>query len=161
MIRPAAPEDSAAICAIYNFYIEHTNITFEEIPLSVAETEERILNISSKFPYLVMEEDGELIGFAYVNTWKERSAYKHSAEVSIYFKNGSQGKGRGKLLLGKLIEELRQTELHSIVAGIALPNEGSVGMCEHYGFKKIGHFEEIGFKNGQWIDVGYWELKLH
>ena len=160
MIRPVNQDDSAAISAIYNYYIENTNVTFEELPLSVPEMRERIRKIGSKYPFLVLEEAGELTGYAYANTWKERSAYNRSAEISVYLKNGFQEKGRGKKLLEKLIEELRKTSLHAIVAGIALPNHGSVGMCESHGFKKIGHFEEIGFKKNQWLDVGYWELKL-
>ena len=158
MIRPVDPGDGRAICAIYNHYIENTTACFEEILLSTGEMEERIRKISAKYPYLVLEEDGELTGYAYANTWKERPSYRHSAEISVYLKNGYQGKGRGKELLGKLIGELRGAGLHAIVAGIVLPNEGSVGMCEKFGFRKIGQFNEIGFKKGKWLDVGYWEL---
>ena len=95
MIRPLEPGDSTAIRIIYNYYIENTNVTFEESPLSAAEMEERISKISAKFPYFVLEEDGEITGYAYANTWKERTAYNRSAEISVYLKNGFQEKGRG------------------------------------------------------------------
>ena len=160
MIRQVKKEDAQAILDIYNYYIENSVITFEEIPLSLMEMEERIQKISAKYPYLVKEEDGEVKGYAYANTWKERSAYKHSAEVSVYIKNGYQGRGWGKELLKSLLKDIYKTDLHVIVSGIALPNEKSIKMCESCGFKKIGQFKEIGFKKDKWIDVGYWELIL-
>jgi phosphinothricin acetyltransferase len=160
MIRPVKESDAEAIADIYNYYIENTVITFEEIPLSVAEMNARILRISANYPYLVREDEGEITGYAYVNTWKERTAYKYSAETSVYLKHGTQGKGWGKELMGSLLEAIRLTPLHVLISCITLPNEPSIGMVEHLGFKKIGQFHEVGFKNGRWLDVGYWELVL-
>jgi phosphinothricin acetyltransferase len=160
MIRPVKESDAEAIADIYNYYIENTVITFEEIPLSPAEMCARILNISANYPYLVREDEGELTGYAYVNIWKERTAYKFSAEASVYLKHGCQGKGRGKELLGNLLEAIKTTPLHVLISCITLPNEASIGMVEHFGFKKIGEFHEVGFKKDRWLDVGYWELIL-
>ena len=166
MIRPVGPKDTAAICAIYNYYIEKTIISFEETPLSTAEMEDRIRKISAKYPYLVWEEtsatgNGEINGFAYINTWKERSAYKFSAEISIYIRDGKQGSGMGRKLMERLLEEVRKTDIHTLVAGIALPNDRSVALHEKFGFKKIACFKEIGRKFNKWLDVGYWELILN
>jgi phosphinothricin acetyltransferase len=161
MIRPVNENDSAAILDIYNYYIENTVITFEEKALSLPEMKERIKKISGKYPYIVREDDGEVTGYAYANTWRERAAYRYSAEISIYLKNGCQGKGRGMELLEKLLEEIRKTSLHVLVSGIALPNERSVRLFEKFGFRKIGHHHEIGFKEDRWVDVGYWELVLN
>ena len=160
MIRPVQSSDARAIRDIYNYYIEHTVITFEEDILSADEMETRIRKISAAYPFLVMEDDGEISGYAYANTWKERSAYRYSAELSIYFKNSSRGRGRGHELLCALLEEIRGTKLHVLIAGIALPNEASVRLFEKSGFKKIGQFNEVGFKSGRRLDVGYWELIL-
>ena len=159
MIRPVNPDDAAAICAIYNYYIENTTVTFEETPLWPDVMEERIRKISAKYPYLVWEAD-EINGYAYINTWKDRSAYRFSAEVSIYLRNGFQGRGMGHKLMERLLEEVRKTDIHCLVAGIALPNERSVALHEKFGFRKIAHFEEIGCKFNKWLDVGYWELIL-
>ena len=162
MLRPVCSADGAAICAVYNHYIENTIISFEETPLQTAEMEERIREISAKYPFLVWEEEGgEINGYAYANTWRARSAYRHSAEVSIYLKNGFQGRGIGRELMTKLLAELRKTDIHTLVAGIALPNENSVALHEKFGFKKAAHFGEIGRKFGKWLDVGYWELILN
>jgi len=168
MIRPVSPRDAAAICEIYNYYIEDTIISFEETPLGTAEMEDRIRKISAKFPYFVWEEGSngmansrsscEINGFAFINTWKERSAYRFSAELSIYLRDGFQGSGMGRKLMEKLLEEVRKTDIHSLVAGIALPNDRSIALHEKFGFKKIAQFEEIGCKFNKWLDVGYWEL---
>jgi phosphinothricin acetyltransferase len=159
MIRPVRPGDAASIAGIYNYYIENSTITFEEIPLSVREMEERILKISAKYPWLVWESD-DITGYAYVNTWKERAAYRYAAELSIYLNHGCRGKGIGRELLGRLLEEVRKTGIHTLVSGITLPNEASVALHEKFGFKQIACFNEIGFKAGRWLDVGYWELIL-
>jgi phosphinothricin acetyltransferase len=165
MIRFVEPAgDAAAISEIYNYYIENTAITFEEEKLTPSEMESRIKKISAKFPYIVWEEsfgtEREVTGYAYINTWKERAAYCYSVEDSIYLKNGREGRGIGKALLKRLLEEADKTSIHAVVAGITLPNEKSIGLHEAFGFKKIAQFEEIGFKQGRWLDVAYWELVL-
>ena len=163
MIRPASPEDGTAICALYNHYIEHTTITFEETLLRPYEMEERIRKISAKYPYLVWEEEagpGEINGYAYVNTWRERSAYRFAAELSIYVRDGLQGRGMGRKLMEKLLGEVRKTDIHGLIAGITLPNERSIALHEKFGFRKIAHFQEVGYKFNKWLDVGYWELIL-
>ena len=161
MIRPVNLEDGAAICSIYNHYVENAIYTFEEAPLQVDEMRERIRKISAKYPYLVYEDgNGEVNGYAYINTWKEREAYRFSAELSVYVKDGLHGKGMGRQLMERLLEEVRKTEIHSLVSGISLPNDPSVALHEKLGFVKIGQFREIGYKLGKWLDVGYWELVL-
>jgi phosphinothricin acetyltransferase len=160
MIRLVRQKDAVSIVNIYNYYIKNSVITFEEIPLSIHEMEERIRKISDQYPWLVWEESGDVTGYAYVNTWKEKSAYRFAAELSIYIKDGFQGKGMGRELLNRLLEKVRKTNIHALVAGITLPNEASVALHEKFGFKNIACFKEIGFKSDKWLDVGYWELIL-
>ena len=152
--------DAEAICGIYNPYIRDTAITFEEDPVSPAEMEGRIRRVTPFYPWLVGEENGEVVGYAYINQWKERVAYRFSAELSIYIKGSCRRRGIGSGLLRALLEVVRKTSVHSIVAGITLPNEASVKLHEKFGFKKVAQFNEIGFKLGKWLDVGYWELLL-
>ena len=167
MIRPVSPEDGAAICSIYNHYVETTIYTFEETPLQINEMRERIRKISSKYPYLVYEDElGEINGYTYINTWKERSAYRFSAELSIFVRDYYRGRGIGRKLMERLLEEIDKTEInktdiHSLVSGIVLPNDPSVALHEKFGFVKIGQFREIGKKFDKWLDVGYWELILN
>ena len=159
-IRNVEIRDAEAITAIYNYYIENTIITFEEEAITVEEMASRIKSISLQYPYLVYEENGKVVGYAYATQWKARSAYRFSAEDTIYLDHRETGKGFGCELFSAFLNEFRKTNLHSLVGGIALPNAASVALHEKFGFKKIGQFEEIGFKFGKWVDVGYWELKL-
>jgi phosphinothricin acetyltransferase len=160
MIRPVNAEDAAAICGIYNHYIEHTTVTFEEEPLSPAAMEGRIREISRRYPWLVWEAEGRVLGYAYAHRWHERAAYRFTAEDSLYLLPGEEGRGLGRALLERLLEELRKTELHALMSVITLPNPGSVALHEKFGFQKAAHFGEVGYKMGQWLDVGYWELIL-
>ena len=156
-IRTANLEDAAAIAAIYNFYVESSHSTFETENVNESEMQRRVSEILENYPFLVGEENGEIIGYAYAARYKTRAAYRHSAEISVYIKNGIEGKGIGSILYENLFTELKAKPIHAIVAGIALPNEASIRLHEKFGFEKVAHFREVGFKQGRWIDVGYWE----
>lgn len=156
MIREATPSDADAIADIYNYYILNTVITFEFEPITPQEIIHRMEKYKEMGPYLVSEEDGELIGYAYVSQFRERQAYEHSVEASIYLKHGCGGKGLGTKLYGELLSHV-SLERHVIIGGIALPNEASVRLHERCGFKKVAHFSEVGRKFGKWIDVGFWQ----
>jgi phosphinothricin acetyltransferase len=159
-IRNARKEDCEAIADIYNYYVENTDISFEETKVSREEIEKRLLNITKEYPWIVYEKDGVIRGYAYLSKWKDRSAYRFTAETTIYVRSDEMGRGIGSLLLGRLMETVRSTKIHVLMAVIALPNEKSVRVHEKYGFRKVAHFTEVGFKHGKWIDVGYWELGL-
>jgi L-amino acid N-acyltransferase YncA len=158
MIRAISLSDAYAICAIYNHYIANTPITFEVEAVSEAEMSGRIRETLSSFPWLVYEESGEVLGYAYASKWKGRSAYRYSAESTIYLRDGQGGRGIGHRLYSQLLSELRNRGLHCIIGGIALPNEASQRLHEKLGFKKVAHFEQVGWKFEKWIDVGYWQL---
>lgn len=158
MIRPVKDSDAKNIAGIYNHYVRETVATFEERPVSIGEMTGRVAAVSAKYPWLVLEENGEVSGYACLNSWKERYAYRYAAELSIYLKTGLEGKGRGTELMKALLEAARKTELHALVSGITLPNERSAALHEKFGFVKIAQFNEIGFKLGRRLDVGYWEL---
>jgi L-amino acid N-acyltransferase YncA len=160
MIRQVKPSDAQQICKIYNYYMANTIITFEEVPVTEQEMKKRIMEISAEFPYLVFEDETGITGFAYASRWKSRSAYRYSVESTVYVAQDKLRKKIGQQLLSELLAKLKTIGIHSIIAGIALPNAGSVGLHEKFGFKKIGEFEEVGRKFNQWINVGYWELLL-
>jgi L-amino acid N-acyltransferase YncA len=160
MIRQVKPSDAQQICKIYNYYVANTIITFEEVPVTEQEMKKRIMEISAEFPYLVFEDETGITGFAYASRWKSRSAYRYSVESTVYVAQDKLRKKIGQQLLSELLAKLKTIGIHSIIAGVALPNAGSVGLHEKFGFKKIGEFEEVGRKFNQWINVGYWELLL-
>lgn len=157
-IRSAKINDGGQITEIYNYYIHQTHHTFETEPITSIEMQNRIEDITKDYPFLVAEEDGEILGYAYSTKYKTRQAYRHSVEVSVYVKNDCKRKKIGKSLYRELLNILSGTDVHAIIAGIALPNEASIKLHEDFGFEKVAHFREVGFKFGKWIDVGYWEL---
>lgn len=160
MIRHVKRSDTEAICNIYNTYIEETAITFEENSVTVDEIASRIQKITSNYPWLVFEKDGRVIGYTFARQWKEKSAYRHTVETAIYLDSNHLGKGIGTELKGGMIDELRNRSFHCVISGIALPNPASIALCEKFGFEKIAHFKEVGFKFDKWIDVAYWQLLL-
>ena len=159
-IRPVESADAPAIAAIYNWYIGHSSCTFEEQQVSDADMGQRIAAADASMPWLVLEEGGIVLGYAYASVWKARAAYNRSREVTVYLHHDATGKGRGRKLYKHLVDELRNTPIHSLIASIALPNAGSVALHESLGFKKAGQFSEVGFKFGEYVDVGYWQLIL-
>lgn len=161
MLRPATPADAAAIAAIYNHYILHTVVTFEEEAVTVAEIAQRITEVlGAGRPWFVWEEDGRILGYSYASGWKSRCSYRFSLETTVYLDKDATRRGLGTKLYTALIDALRNTKTHALIGGVALPNAGSVALHEKLGFQKIGHFKEVGWKFDQWIDVGYWELVL-
>ena len=160
VIRPCTSHDIAAICAIYNYYIESTVITFEETPVSIEQMRARIDVITQTYPWLVCELEGEIIGYAYASQWKERSAYKHTAEVTVYLHREKTGMGAGSALYRELFAQLQQQGMHVLLACIALPNLASEKLHESFGFTQAAHFPEVGFKFNRWIDIGYWQKTL-
>jgi phosphinothricin acetyltransferase len=160
MIRAATKVDAAAIAEIYNYYVRETVITFEETPVSDNEIARRIAEVIIRYPWLVAERDGAVVGWACATEWKSRSAYRFSVETAIYVAPAQHGRGIGTALYAPLIAELKAQRLHSAVGGIALPNPASVALHERLDFEKIGHFAEVGRKFDRWVDVGYWQLIL-
>jgi phosphinothricin acetyltransferase len=158
-IRKATINDAAQIAEIYNYYIKTSHATFELETIDAAEMENRISETFQKnYPFFVCEENGEILGYAYGRMFRPRRAYQHSIEVSVYIKNGVEGRGVGTHLYEKLFPEILQKDFHAIIAGISLPNDTSIRLHEKFGFEKVAHFREVGFKFGRWIDVAYWEL---
>jgi L-amino acid N-acyltransferase YncA len=160
MIRYAKTDDAAQVCEIYNHYVLRTTITFEEQPVSTAEMAQRIADTLQSLPWLVYEQDESLQGFCYASKWKRRCAYRHSVESTVYVRADSIGRRIGSELYRALLDELRQRKFHTVIGGIALPNDASVALHEKFEFEKVAQFREVGNKFDRWTDVGYWQLLL-
>lgn len=161
LVRPARAADADAIAAIYDHYIAGTIITFEEESVGGDTMATRIADVEAAgLPWLVAERDGLVAGYAYATLWRPRRSYRHSTEVTVYVSHDCGGLGVGTALYGRLLPLLRERGYHVALGGIALPNGASVALHEKFGFRKVAHLEQVGFKLGRWIDVGYWELLL-
>jgi phosphinothricin acetyltransferase len=159
-IRVAMPADAAAVAAIYAPIVRDTAISFETVPPTPEAMAGRISRTLTTHPWLVAERDGKVAGFAYAGPHRERAAYRWSVDVSAYVDAGARGAGIGRALYTRLFAILRAQNYRSVFAGIALPNEASVGLHEAMGFTPLGVYRKVGFKQGAWRDVGWWQLAL-
>ncbi|MFO1310979.1 MAG: N-acetyltransferase family protein [Burkholderiales bacterium] len=152
--------DAAAIAAIYNHHVVNTIVTFEEAPVEAAAMRARIEEIDRTHVWYVAAVGGVVAGYAYASAWRPRSAYRKSVETTVYLAEAFLGRGLGTALYDTLLPDLARRGFHSAMAGIALPNAGSVALHERAGFAKVAHFREAGWKLGRWIDVAYWQRML-
>ena len=160
-IRSASESDAADIVAIYNAYVTGTCITFETEAIQSLEMAQRISDITgSSLPWLVAEVSGRVVGYAYASKWRGRFGYRYSVESTVYLDPSHTGNGVGRRLYAALIDAIRAVKMHVVIGGIALPNPSSIALHERLGFKKVAHFEQVGYKQERWVDVGYWQLVL-
>lgn len=160
-VRPAEVTDAGAIAAIYNHYVTHTVITFEEEPVSADDMAGRIADIAAaSLPWFVALDGSTIVGYAYAMKWRMRSAYRFSVEITVYVAPDAARRGIGTALYARLFAALTGQGVHVVIGGIALPNDASVGLHERFGMRKVAHFEEVGHKFGRWVDVGYWQRTL-
>lgn len=159
-IRPVTHADAFRICEIYNHHVEQTIVTFEEQTVSVSEMESRFERILSEYPYLVYEVAGEVVAYAYADKWRTRSAYRLTAETTIYVAPEWHGKGIGRELYAVLLDALKDRGFHVAIGVIGLPNEGSEILHQKMGFERTGLFKEAGRKFDKWVDVSFWSKTL-
>lgn len=160
MIRKVTIQDAQTIADIYNVYVLNSVATFETEPVTLQEMCRRIEEISAKYPYLVYEEDGKILGYCYAHSWKTRAAYSRTLETTVYVDAVSQKRGIGKELMKHLIDECRQTGAHVLIACVTGGNEGSVILHQKLGFRQASHFRQVGKKFGNWLDVVDFQLLL-
>jgi phosphinothricin acetyltransferase len=162
LIRPSQEADIPAVQAIYAHHVLHGTGTFETEPPSVPEITARRADVLGKsLPYLVLEQEGKIQGFAYANWFKPRPAYRFSVEDSIYMRDGTSGQGLGKLLLTELLAQLERGGIRKSMAVIGdSANAGSIGVHRACGFAQIGIVKSCGWKFGQWRDIVLMEKTL-
>ncbi len=169
VLRDARHDDGAALAHIYNHYIRETVITFEVEELSDADMAARVTKIQGAgLPWLVAEGDGALLGYAYAGPYRERAAYIHTLESSIYLDVAARGRGLGTALYAELFSRLSDLDagqsphapVHAVMGIIALPNESSVALQQRFGMTHVGTFPDVGRKFDRWIDVGFWQATL-
>lgn len=159
-IRLATPDDASAIAGIYRPIVERTTISFEAVAPTHGEMRQRVIETLTLYPWLVLEDAAEILAYAYGSRHRPRAAYQWSVETSVYVDERHRGRGLGRRLYTTLFELLTAQGFANAYAGIALPNPASVTLHERMGFRRIGVFPRVGFKLGEWWDVGWWHRPL-
>lgn len=160
MIRSVHIDDASALLDIYNYYVLNTTVNFDIDPLSLETFTDKINHIVSEYPYIVYEENNEILGFAYGSRFRPRPAYNYTAESTVYVKHTAHGKQIGSKLYTELIRLLKETDLHTVLGVLTVPNDASINLHEKFGFEQVAHLKEVGLKFGEWQNIGIWQLKL-
>ena len=159
-IRFAKPSDARSLLDIYAPYVENTAITFEyEVP-TIEDFANRIEKTLEKYPYLVAEEDGVVVGYAYASTYYARAAYDWAVELSAYVSQDARGQGVGTRLYDALEDLLEQMGYIHFLACISLPNEASLALHRKRGYQQVAHFPKIGYKFECWHDIVWLQKSL-
>lgn len=162
-IRAARPDDAAAIAAIYAPYVLGGTVSFETEAPDARAIRARMAASGGLYPWMVAtagEDDAGVLAYAYATRFRDRPAYKWTVETSLYVAGAVQGQGVGRLLYAALIDTLRAQGFVQAIGVISLPNDGSIKLHEAVGFRRAGVYREIGYKQGRWIDVGFWQCAL-
>jgi L-amino acid N-acyltransferase YncA len=159
-IRDVLTIDAAEIASIYNTYVVNSIITFETITVSDVDILQRIQKVTQLYDWLVLIENGMLVGYAYYTSFRERKAYEHTVESTIYLKSGSSGKGMGSDLYTALLERIKNRGFREVMGVIALPNPESTRFHEKLGFKNMGVLKNVGFKFDTYLDVAFYQKTL-
>ena len=158
-LRMARPEDAGVLVELYRPYIE-TTVTFEYVCPSLEEFRGRIAHTLERYPYLVLEEGGRALGYAYAHPLAQRAAYGWSAELSIYLREDAAGRGLGERLYGALMELLALQGVRTACALVSSPNPHSEAFHEKLGFVRTGLQERVGYKNGRWLGLSFYQRAI-
>jgi phosphinothricin acetyltransferase len=157
-IRVARAEDLQAINDIYNHYVFHSTCTYQETSEPMESRRAWFSGHGARHPVTVAEVDGKVVGWGALSAYHARSAYRNTVENSVYIHHEFHRRGIGTIILKDLIERSRMIGHRAIIAAIDVDQTGSVGLHEKFGFEKVGHFKQLGFKFERWLDVVYMEL---
>ncbi|MEO5740280.1 MAG: N-acetyltransferase family protein [Vicinamibacterales bacterium] len=156
----ATTSDAAAVAAIYAPYCEGSAVSFEQVPPTPEQIAQRIATVTAHRPWIVLEDDGAVAGYAYALPHNERWAYRWSVNTAIYISSAHQRRGAGRALYATLFDLLGRLGYYKAVAGITLPNEASVGLHAAMGFELVGVYRDIGYKLGAWRDVAWYQASI-
>ncbi len=159
-VRDAVPGDAVRCAQIYAPYVSDTAISFEIEPPSAGEMTRRIAEAQREHAWLVLEDAGTVTGYAYGGPFMSRAAYRWSATVSVYLDGARRGTGGGRALYGALFDRLRERGIRTVLAGVTLPNEASEGLHRALGFAPVGTYRRVGWKQGRWRDVAWYQRHL-
>ncbi len=156
-IRPAKPGDAEGILEVYRYYVENTAISFEQTVPTISEMSQRITMTTENYPWLVSLLNEQIVGYAYASRFRTRPAYRWTVEVTIYLADQAKRSGIATKLYNALFDELAKQNFRTAIAVVTEPNPESEKFHQKMGFRKIGTFESVGYKLGQWHNTGWWQ----
>ena len=161
-LRPATPDDAAALLGIYGSYVVTNAVSFETIPPPVEEMRERIAATVATYPWIVAcdQDSGFVIGYAFAKPVRHGSAYRFAVETACYVGGPYQGQGVRRSLYASLIATLTSQHFTQAISSLTMPQDAAIQLHEAMGFRRGGVYREVSYKNGQWIDVGIWQREL-
>jgi L-amino acid N-acyltransferase YncA len=160
VLRLATPADGDAVAAIYAPSVAESATSFELVPPTGAVMAERIARILERWPYIVAEVDGVVRAYAYAGRFRERAAYDWTSESTVYVDRSMYRSGLGRATMESVLRVLRLQGFRLVIAGVTTPNPGSIGLHRALGFQRVGSFDGVGWKNGQWWNVEFYQLEL-
>jgi len=159
-IRQATERDAESVVDLYNWYLVNTVVTFETVAVSADQMRQRIQENLERYDWLVGEHDGRVVGYAYYGSFRTRAAYDHTVETTIYLAPDAAGKGFGRKLYTALLESAVRKGFREAIGVIALPNPASLALHALLGFHEVGVMPGVGYKFGEYVDVGFWQRSL-
>lgn len=156
-IRPARADDLTAVAAIYNVEVEDGVGTFDTEPKGPEHFAPRLMPADPGDVFLVAEDAGSVVGFAYSGSFRPRPAYAGTRETSIYLASAARGRGVGRALYAALLARLDEAGVHTTMAVVALPNDASEALHRSLGFERVGVLREVGRKRDRWVDTAWWQ----
>ncbi|MEP3837056.1 MAG: N-acetyltransferase family protein [Algibacter sp.] len=160
MVRAFHINDVPQLLAIYNYYVLNTTVTFDLEAVTLEAFTEKLKTINAEYPFIVFEEGNEIIGYAYGSKFRSKPAYNYVVESTVYVKHNAHGKKVGTTLYAELLKLLKEAKFHTVLGVLTIPNDASIKLHERFGFEKVAHLKEVGFKFGAWQHIGIWQLKF-
>jgi len=160
LIRAVREEDIPACLRIYNHYVLFSEVTFDIEPLDLSQYTEKYRRITARYPWIVLEEEGRLLGYAYLDAYNPKYAYRFTADVTIYLDPEAKGKGYGRQLFRRLIEIAEADRYQTLFSLVTKTNRPSIHMHEAFGFRKLAVLEQAGFKHGAWLSTILYEKRI-
>ncbi|MEG8039436.1 N-acetyltransferase family protein [Sphingomonas sp. LR60] len=160
-IRAATGDDAVEIAAIYAPFVLSGTVSFENEAPDAAAMRDRVEASDGYYPWLVATSGDAVLAYAYATRFRDRPAYRYVVETSIYVGGATHGQGVGRLLYEALVDTLRAQGFTQAIGVITLPNDASITLHEAVGFRRAGVYREVGYKQGRWIDVGFWQCELN
>ena len=160
ILRSIEEKDVKACLDLYNYYVLNTTCSFEEAEVTFEDFSARVKKIGAKYPYIVAEIDGKVLGFAYVHEFAVRSAYRFAVELSLYVEREARGKNIGSALLQEILKRCKKAGFTQVISIITAENEASCAFHERKGFKFVGEVEKVGYKFGKWLNIKYYQIEV-